>query len=70
MLRQVHIFSEKEHIFVKDFAIAFGSEELKNILETINKYMEMPIPGKIINRKIYFFLFTPRVWKSPAYNYK
>jgi len=52
MLRQVHIFSEKEHIFVKDYAIAFGSEELKNILETINKYMEMPIPGKIINRKI------------------
>jgi len=52
MLRQVHIFSEKEHIFVKDYAIAFGSEELKNILETINKYMEMPIPGKTINRKI------------------
>ena len=54
MLRQVHIFSEKEHIFVKDFAIAFGSEELINILETINKYMEMPIPGKIINRKIQY----------------
>jgi len=52
MLRQVHIFSEKEHIFVKDFAIAFGSKELKNVLETINKYMEMPIPGKTINRKI------------------
>ncbi|MFW9941528.1 MAG: Rab family GTPase [Candidatus Thorarchaeota archaeon] len=52
MLRQVHIFSEKEHIFVKDFAIAFGSEELKNVLETINKYMDMPIPGKTINRKI------------------
>ncbi|MFW9877203.1 MAG: ADP-ribosylation factor-like protein [Candidatus Thorarchaeota archaeon] len=52
MLRQVHIFSEKEHIYVKDFAIAFGSEELKNILETIKKYMEMPIPGKTINRKI------------------
>jgi GTPase SAR1 family protein len=52
MLRQVHVFSEKEHIFVKDFAIAFGSEELKNVLETINKYMEMPIPGKIMNRKI------------------
>lgn len=52
MLRQVHIFSEKEHIFVKDYAIAFGSEELQNIIETINKYMEMPIPGKVINRKI------------------
>ncbi|MFX1376984.1 MAG: GTPase domain-containing protein [Promethearchaeota archaeon] len=52
MLRQLHIFNEKEHIFVKDYAIAFGSEELHTVLETINKYMEMPIPGKTINRKI------------------
>lgn len=52
MLRQLHIFNEKEHIFVKDYAIAFGNEELQNVLETINKYMEMPIPGKTINRKI------------------
>jgi GTPase SAR1 family protein len=52
MLRQLHIFNEKEHIFVKDYAIAFGNEELQNVVETINKYMEMPIPGKIINRRI------------------
>jgi GTPase SAR1 family protein len=52
MLRQLHIFNEKEHIFVKDYAKAFGNKELQNVLETINKYMEMPIPGKTINRKI------------------
>ncbi|MFX1325933.1 MAG: Rab family GTPase [Promethearchaeota archaeon] len=52
MLRQIHIFFDKEHIFVKDFAKAFGSEELKTIVDTIDKYMEMPIPGKTINRKI------------------
>jgi GTPase SAR1 family protein len=52
MLRQLHIFNEKEHLFVKDYARAFGSEELQNVLETIDKYMEMPIPGKTINRKI------------------
>ncbi len=52
MLRQIHIFFEKEHVFVKDFAQAFGNEELNNVLETIKKYMDMPIPGKIISRKI------------------
>ena len=52
MLRQIHIFYEKEHVFVKDFAKALGNEELNNVLETIKKYMDMPIPGKIINRKI------------------
>ena len=52
MLRQLHIFNEKEHIFLKDYAIAFGNEELHNVLETIKKYMDMPIPGKTLNRKI------------------
>ncbi|MFX0028150.1 MAG: ADP-ribosylation factor-like protein [Candidatus Hermodarchaeota archaeon] len=52
MLRQLHIFNEKEHIFVKDYAIAFGNEELQNVQETINKYMDMPIPGKTISRRI------------------
>lgn len=52
MLRQVHIFFKEEHIFVKNFAKAYGNEELKNIVVTIKKYMEMPLPGKIINRKI------------------
>jgi len=55
MLRQIHIFYNKEHVFVKDFAIAFGHTELRNVQDTIDKYMEMPLPGKIINRKISSF---------------
>ena len=55
MLRQIHIFYNKEHIFVKDFAIAFGNTELRNVQDTIDKYMEMPLPGKIISRKISSF---------------
>ncbi len=52
MLRQIHIFYSTQHLFVKDYAIAYGNEELKNVKETILKYMEMPIPGKTFNRKI------------------
>ena len=52
MLRQIHIFYNREHIFVKDYAIAFGNTELRNVQDTIDKYMKMPVPGKIINRKI------------------
>ncbi|MFW9896890.1 MAG: ADP-ribosylation factor-like protein [Candidatus Thorarchaeota archaeon] len=52
MLRQIHIFYNREHIFVKDYAIAFGNTELRNIQDTIDKYMRMPVPGKIINRKV------------------
>jgi GTPase SAR1 family protein len=55
MLRQIHIFYNREHIFVKDYAIAFGNTELRNVQDTIQKYMEMPLPGKIINRKISSF---------------
>ncbi len=52
MLRQIHIFYSTQHLFVKDYAIAYGNEELKNVKETILKYMEMPIPGKTFNRKV------------------
>ncbi len=51
MLRQIHIFYHKEHIYVKDYAIAYGNTELRNIKDTLDKYMELPLPGKIINRK-------------------
>ncbi len=55
MLRQIHIFYNREHIFVKDYAKAFGQMELRNVQDTIDKYMEMPQPGKTINRKISSF---------------
>ncbi|MHA2180874.1 MAG: ADP-ribosylation factor-like protein [Promethearchaeota archaeon] len=37
---------------MRDFAKGFGPIELQNLTDTIDKYMEMPLPGKIINRKI------------------
>ena len=52
MLRQIHIFFEQQHIFVKDFAKGFGDVELKNVQEIIRKYMVLPIIGKTLNRKI------------------
>jgi GTPase SAR1 family protein len=55
MLRQIHIFYNREHIFVKGYAIAFGNTELRNIQDTIDKYMEMPLPDKILSRKISTF---------------
>ena len=52
MLRQIHIFFEQQHIFVKDFAKGFGYVELKNVQEIIKKYMALPIIGKTLSRKI------------------
>ena len=52
MLRQIHIFYNREHIYVKDYAIGFGKTELRNVQDLIKKYMEMPLPGKIITRQI------------------
>ena len=39
MLRQIHIFLESELIFVKDYATAFGSDELNNVRKIIQKYI-------------------------------
>ncbi len=52
MLRQIHIFFKTEHVFIKDYAVALGKEELNNILGIIGKYMEMPIPGKTFRHHI------------------
>jgi len=52
VLRQIHIFFEQQHIFVKDFAKGFGYVELKNVQEIIKKYMALPIIGKTLSRKI------------------
>ena len=52
MLRQIHIFLESELIFVKDFARALGTEELNNVKKIIQKYIDMPMPGKTFQRPI------------------
>jgi len=48
MLRQVHIFSKGDLIFVKNYASALGIEGLDNIKKLIGKYMEMPLPNKTL----------------------
>ena len=52
MLRQIHIFLKSELLFVKDYAIALGTEELDNVKAIIQKYIDMPMPGKTFQRAI------------------
>ncbi len=52
MLRQIHIFLESELLFVKDYARALGTEELTNVKKIIQKYIDMPMPGKTFQRAV------------------
>ncbi len=52
MLRQIHIFFSGDLIFIKDFAIGLGSEELNNVKTIIQKYIDMPMPGKTFQRSV------------------
>ena len=52
MLRQIHIFLKSEILFVKDYAMALGKEELNNVKKIIQKYIDMPMPGKTFQRAI------------------
>ena len=52
MLRQLHIFLESELLFVKDYAMALGNDELNNVKKIIQKYIDMPMPGKTFQRAV------------------
>ncbi|MFX1504053.1 MAG: ADP-ribosylation factor-like protein [Promethearchaeota archaeon] len=52
MLRQIHIFLKSEILFVKDYAMALGSDELNNVKRIIQKYIDMPMPGKTFHRPV------------------
>ncbi len=52
MLRQIHIFLESELIFIKDYATALGNDELNKVKEIIQKYIDMPMPGKTFQRNL------------------
>ncbi|MFX1366843.1 MAG: ADP-ribosylation factor-like protein [Promethearchaeota archaeon] len=52
MLRQIHIFLESNLVFVKNFAMALGSDELDNVKKIIQKYIDMPIIGKTFQRNL------------------
>lgn len=55
MLRQLHIFLESELLFVKDYAMALGNDELNNVKKIIQKYIDMPMPGKTFQRAVSTF---------------
>ena len=52
MLRQLHIFLKSELLYVKDYAIALGTDELNNVKSIIQKYIDMPMPGKTFQRPV------------------
>ncbi|MFX0136865.1 MAG: ADP-ribosylation factor-like protein, partial [Candidatus Hodarchaeota archaeon] len=52
MLRQIHIFLESELFFVKNYARALGKEELNNVKRIIQKYIDMPMPGKTFQNNL------------------
>jgi GTPase SAR1 family protein len=54
MLRQIHVFhkAKKLPIFSYSYAIALGDKELKNVIELVKSYLEMPMPGKTFQRPI------------------
>lgn len=64
MLRQIHIFLDSELLFVKDFARALGTEELTNVKTIIQKYINMPMPGKTFQRNIGTFQIYHRAFKN------
>jgi GTPase SAR1 family protein len=64
MLRQIHIFLESELLFVKNYAKALGSEELKNVKTIIQKYIDMPMPGKTFQRPISNFQIFHRAYEN------
>ncbi len=79
MLRQIHIFLESELLFVKNFAKALGNKELNNVKSIIQKYIDMPMPGKTFQRPVsnfqifhrafgkFYFLFITDIVDSLQY---
>lgn len=58
MLRQIVIFLKSELIFVKDYAMALGNEELNNVKKIIQKFIDTTLPGKTtINQLSNFQIF-------------
>jgi len=52
MLRQIHIFHKNECIYNHTYALALAEDELNNVINIIQSYIDMPIPGKIFHRPV------------------
>ncbi|MFX0142369.1 MAG: ADP-ribosylation factor-like protein, partial [Candidatus Hodarchaeota archaeon] len=64
MLRQILIFLEGELLFVKDYARALGSEELNTVKKVIQKYIDMPMPGKTFQNNLRNFQIFHRAFSN------
>ena len=64
MLRQILIFLDGELLFVKDYARALGSEELNNVKKVIQKYIDMPMPGKTFQNNLRNFQIFHRAFSN------
>jgi len=52
MLRQIHVFVGGDCVYNHTYALALAEDELNNVTNIIQSYIEMPIPGKIFHRPV------------------
>jgi len=52
MLRQIHIFVGGDCVYNHTYALALAEDELNNVINIIQSYIEMPIHGKIFHRPV------------------
>ena len=52
MLRQIHVFVGGDCVYNHTYALALAEDELNNVINIIQSYIEMPIPGKIFHRPV------------------
>ncbi|MFX1448436.1 MAG: hypothetical protein ACFFCG_09925, partial [Promethearchaeota archaeon] len=52
MLRQIHIFHKNNCIYNHTYALAFGDDELNNVIKIIQSYIDMPMIGKTFQKHV------------------
>ena len=52
MLRQIHIFHKNDCIYNHTYALALGDDELDNVIEIIQSYIDMPMIGKTFQKPV------------------
>ncbi len=52
MLRQIHIFHKNDCIYNHTYALALGDDELNNVIEIIQSYIDMPLIGKTFQKPV------------------
>jgi len=50
LLRQIYIIFNKNIIFSYSYALAFNSEQFKNVQDLLNEFIDLPIPNQFFHR--------------------